>query len=44
MMSVIGKYSPVQEIYLIDECFLDLGGIRFDLTAYALQVRAQVLQ
>jgi DNA polymerase V len=44
MMSVIGQYSPVQEIYSIDECFLDLGGFRFDLTAYALQIRAQVLQ
>ncbi|WP_235527631.1 Y-family DNA polymerase [Burkholderia sp. Leaf177] len=34
----------MQEIYSIDECFLDLGGFRFGLTAYALQVRAQVLQ
>ena len=44
MMSVIGQYSPVQEIYSIDECFLDLGGFRCDLTTYGLQIRAQVLQ
>jgi DNA polymerase V len=44
MMSVIGQYSPVREIYSIDECFLDLSGFRCDLTTYALQIRARVLQ
>lgn len=28
MMSVIGQFAPVQEIYSIDESFLDLTGVR----------------
>lgn len=43
VMSVLGSFSPIQEIYSIDECFLDLTGFR-DLDAYARQIRAMVKQ
>ncbi len=44
MMTVIGRFSPVQEVYSIDESFLDLTGIRDDLTKYGQQIRKEVLR
>lgn len=42
MMSVLRQFSPQQEIYSIDECFLGLDGFNRDLTAYGQQIRQQV--
>lgn len=45
MMAVIGQFSPRQEIYSIDECFLDLAGFRdLDLRQYGQQIRQRVRQ
>lgn len=45
MMAVLGQFSPRQEIYSIDECFLDLTGLeRFDPTAYGQAMRRRVQQ
>ncbi|MFA7268275.1 MAG: Y-family DNA polymerase [Sterolibacterium sp.] len=45
LMTVLGEYSPQQEIYSIDECFLGLGGFEhFDLVAYGQRMRRQVRQ
>jgi DNA polymerase V len=43
MMNVIGQFSPVQEVYSIDESFLDMSGFQQDLTAYGSQIRERVL-
>lgn len=43
MMSVIGQYSDRQEVYSIDESFLEWGGFgHFDLTAMSVRLRDQV--
>jgi DNA polymerase V len=42
MMSLAAGLGPGQEIYSIDECFVDLGGIRGDLVARAQQVRQRI--
>lgn len=42
MMAILGQFSPRQEIYSIDECFLDLEGFNQDLTAYGQTIRQQV--
>lgn len=45
MMSVLARYSPRQEIYSIDECFLGLDGFsHYDLVAHAQKMREQVKQ
>ena len=44
MHSVIGQFSPEQEIYSIDETFLDLSGFRCNLIDYGLQIRSRVGQ
>lgn len=45
MMSVLAKYSPAQEVYSIDECFLGLDGFgHYDLVAHAQAMRQQVRQ
>ena len=45
MMSVLGSYSPQQEIYSIDECFLGLDGFPpAELAAYGQRIRQQVKQ
>jgi DNA polymerase V len=45
MMSVLSTYSPNQEIYSIDECFLGLEGFgRYDLVAHGQKMRQQVRQ
>ena len=33
MMALVGEYAPRQEIYSIDECFLDFDGVRDDLAS-----------
>jgi DNA polymerase V len=43
MMSVLAQFSPDQEIYSIDECFLGLAGFEhYDLTAYGQEIRQRV--
>ena len=44
MHAVIGQFSPEQEIYSIDETFLDLTGFNQDLVEYELQIRQRVRQ
>ena len=44
VMTIISEYSPEQEIYSIDECFLKLTGLLVDLTTYGLKLRNQVLK
>ncbi|MCZ2112760.1 MAG: Y-family DNA polymerase, partial [Anaerolineae bacterium] len=45
MMAVLGRFSPDQEIYSIDECFLDMDGFgHLDLSAYGQEIRARVRQ
>ena len=44
MHSVIGQFAPDQEIYSIDETFLDLTGFNRDLTAYGQDIRQRVRQ
>lgn len=44
MMSVLGQFSPDQEVYSIDECFLGLAGFKRDLHAYGRQMRQRVRQ
>jgi DNA polymerase V len=44
MHSVIGQFSPEQEIYSIDETFLDLTGFNRDLVTYGQQIRQRVRQ
>ena len=43
-MRVLAHFSPVQEVYSIDECFLDFTGFnRLDLTDYGQTIRQRVL-
>ena len=43
MMAVIGQFSPRQEIYSIDESFVDLAGFgHLDLRAYGEEMRRRV--
>ncbi|MDR3392739.1 MAG: Y-family DNA polymerase [Sulfuriferula sp.] len=45
IMSMLARFSPHQEIYSVDECFLDFGGLpQADLTSYAQEMRQRVLQ
>jgi len=44
VMSLLSRFSPSQEIYSIDESFLDLTGIHIDHTVYARQIRQTVMQ
>lgn len=44
MHSVIGQFAPEQEIYSIDETFLDLTGFKRDLVEYGQQIRQRVRQ
>ena len=43
-MTILSEYSPEQEIYSIDECFLDVSNMLVDLTEYGLQMRKKVLK
>ncbi len=45
VMSILSEYSPDQEIYSIDESFLDLTGFKMrDLIQYAQHMRQRILQ
>ena len=44
MMSLAASYAPRQEIYSIDECFLDFTGVPGDRVATGHALRQQVLQ
>jgi len=44
MMTLAAQYAPRQEIYSIDECFLDFEGVRGDLVAIGRALRATVLR
>jgi DNA polymerase V len=44
MMVLAARYAPRQEIYSIDECFLDFEGVPGDLAAIGRELRRQVLQ
>lgn len=45
VMRVLGRHAARQEVYSIDECFLDLSHVPNDeLLAYAENIRAEVLQ
>ena len=41
VMSILSGYTPKQEIYSIDECFLDFNGIN-DLENYSLKIKSHV--
>ncbi|QDZ26564.1 Y-family DNA polymerase [Noviherbaspirillum sp. UKPF54] len=43
VMSILSQFSPVQEVYSIDECFLDLTGFT-DIRERAYDVRKTILQ
>ena len=43
VMSILKDFSPNQEIYSIDECFVDLTGFK-NLTSYGKQIRRRILQ
>lgn len=45
VMSILGMFSPEQEIYSIDECFLDLTGFkRINHTDYGQRIRQRIKQ
>jgi len=47
MMAILGQFSPVQEVYSIDECFVDLTGMEAlagSLTLYGQAMRERVLR
>ena len=42
VMQVLSAFSPRQEVYSIDECFLDLGGAHHDPLAISRRLRQEV--
>jgi DNA polymerase V len=44
MMAVAGRFAPRQQVYSIDECFLDFDGVRGDLVDIGKTLRAAVLR
>jgi DNA polymerase V len=44
MMSLAAAFAPRQEVYSIDECFLDFTGMPGDLVAIGRDLRRKVLQ
>lgn len=42
VMTILSEYSPSQEIYSIDECFLNLDGIIVDYKKYGEKIRKHV--
>jgi DNA polymerase V len=42
VMKVIGQFSPIQEVYSIDESFIDLAGLPFNLIDHMQSLRVQV--
>jgi DNA polymerase V len=44
VMTTLNDFSPNQEVYSIDECFLDLTGFNRDLKAYGQEMRGRILR
>lgn len=44
MMTLAAEFAPRQEIYSIDECFLDFDGVPAELAAIGRELRRKVLQ
>lgn len=44
VMSVLSEFSSRQEIYSIDECFLDMSGHHGNFTQYGQQIRQRIQQ
>lgn len=44
LMAIAAGLGPAQEIYSIDECFIDLHGVPGDLRERSLRLRARLLQ
>ena len=44
VMTILSRFSPHQEIYSIDECFLSFDGLLQDHTELAQEIRRTVLQ
>ena len=44
MMAVEARFAPRQEVYSVDESFLDFEGVRADLVAVGREIRAAVLR
>jgi len=44
VLQVLAPFAPRIEVYSIDECFLDLGAMPFELTPYALGIVKTVKQ
>jgi DNA polymerase V len=44
MMAVEARYAPRQEIYSVDESFLDFAGVREDLMAIGRDMRSTILK
>jgi DNA polymerase V len=44
MMTIVARYAPRQEVYSIDECFLDFDGVRGHLVGIGREIRATVLR
>lgn len=44
IMNILSEYSEEQEIYSIDECFLNLSSVQEELNEYGLNMRQRVLQ
>jgi len=44
MMTIVAQYAAKQEIYSIDESFLDFDGVRGDLVAIGRDIRSTVLR
>lgn len=44
IMSILANFTPYQEVYSIDESFLDLTGITQNLSDYAQSIRQQIRQ
>ncbi|PPC94835.1 MAG: DNA polymerase V subunit UmuC [Methylotenera sp.] len=43
-MATLKQFSPRQEVYSIDESFLDLTGMKIDLVAHGQEIKSTVLQ
>lgn len=42
VMNILSTYSPISEIYSIDECFLSLEGMKIDYYTYGLEMVEKV--